>query len=214
MGDRSKESIQWAASYLMAHEVGHCLDKQQRENDTATGEWNAVQLERLGIPIAAFDRTFGAGNSITQRQYRQQQVVLYRDGALLQYQERVADAFAVLWMMNSRAPDVNLKAVWDARTRTGNHGDHNAHFTVPTLQKAYAIGMHVKTPQSIDMLWGLARQAQFEGGVDRSLHGNSALVHAEAEGKEAAPDAKPGEVSRSGTLPAVVRFDRLPKFGK
>lgn len=213
-GDRSKESIQWAASYLMAHEIGHCLDKQQRENETASGQWNALQLERLGIPIAAFDRTFGAGSSITQRDYRRQQVVLYRDGALLQYQERVADAFAVLWMINSRAPDVNLKTIWDARTRYGNLGDHKAHFTVPTLQKAYAIGMNIKTPQSIDMLWGLARQAQFEGGVDRSLHGNSALVHAEAEGKEAAPDTKPGEISKNGTLPAVVRFDRLPKFGK
>lgn len=211
---RKESDIQWGASYLMAHEVGHCLDRQQREDITQRGEWDSTQMEAMGIPVAAFNRTFGEGRKINANEYRQQQIVLYRDGALLQYQERVADAFAVLWMMGNKSPNENLKPIWDTRIRVGGHGKHKSHSTLPTLQKAYALGMDMKELPSMEHLWTLARRAQMEGGIDASLGANSTMVHAEAENREAAPDTKPGQVAKNGTLPAVVRFDRLKKFGQ
>jgi hypothetical protein len=211
--DKGEKAVQWAASYLVAHEVGHCLDRLQREAYTQKGQWNAEQLQGIGIPVAAFNRTFGAGRTITAKEYSDQQVVLNRDGGLMQYQERVADAFAVLWMMANKSPNEHLKPIWDTRNRVASHGVHHAHATTPTLQKAYALGMEIKTMPNMDTLWGLARQAQIQGGIDATLEGNSKLVHADAEGREAAPNTKPGEISKNGTLPAVVRFDRLPKFG-
>ena len=211
--DKSERAVQWAASYLVAHEVGHCLDRLQREAYTQKGEWDGAQLQGIGIPLAAFNRTFGAGRKIDAKEYREQQVVLNRDGGLMQYQERVADAFAVLWMMANKSPNENLKPIWDTRNRVAGNGVHHAHATTPTLQKAYALGMEIKNMPDMDTLWSLARKAQSQGGIDSSLEGSSRLVHADAEQREAAPNTKPGEISKKGTLPAVVRFDRLPKFG-
>lgn len=210
---QDETGIGWAARYLVAHEVGHCLDRWQRGQHTRSGSLSASTLATLGIPPVAFDRTFGAGRTVDPKEYQQQQVVLYRDGALMQYQERVADAFAVLWMMGQKAPNENLKPIWDTRMRVAGHGTHHAHATLPALQKAYAVGMELKAMPELNALWDMSRRVQIAAGVDPSLGPNSKLVNADAENREAAPGAKPGEISPKGTMPAVIRFDKLPKFG-
>lgn len=205
--------IGWAARYLVAHEVGHCLDRWQRSQHTQSASLSAEALSALGIPKVAFDRTFGSGRTVAPKEYQQQQVVLHRDGALLQYQERVADAFAVLWMMGQKAPNEHLKPIWDTRMRVAGHGAHHAHATLPALQKAYAIGMEFKSMPDLNALWDMSRRVQIAAGVDPSLGPNSKLVNADAEKQEAAPGAKPGEISAKGAMPAIIRFDKLPKFG-
>lgn len=208
-----KNNIQWAAKYLVAHEVGHCLDRWQRSSYTKGQDITQAQLEVLGIPGIAYERTFGAGRTVKAKEYQEQQVVLNRDGALLQYQERVADAFAVLWVMGQKIPNENLKPIWDTRNRVAANGVHHAHATTPALQKAYAFGMNLQAMPDLQSLWDMARKAQIAAGVDPSLGSGSSMVHADAEHREAAPDTKPGEISKNGVMPSVIRFNRLPKFG-
>lgn len=212
-GEKDDAAIAWAAKYLVAHEVGHCLDRWQRSSYTQGNEITQGQLGLMGVPAVAFERTFGAGRTVSDKEYRDQQVVLYRDGALLQYQERVADAFAVLWVMGQKIPNDNLKPIWDTRNRIAANGVHHAHATTPALQKAYAFGMNLKTLPDLQTLWDMARKSQIAAGVDPSLGRGSTLVHADAEKREAAPGAKPGEISDKGVMPSVIRFNKLPKFG-
>lgn len=212
--DKSDQAIKWAGAYLVAHEVGHCLDRMQREILTRKGPLDAATLSMLGVPSVAFNRTFGLGRSVDVNEFRSQQVVLYRDGAMLQYQERVADAFALLWVMARNAPEENLLAISQARTRVSSHGQHHAHATAPAVEAAVRAGRGLSGNQDITQLWNAARTIQIQVGVDASLGENSRLVHAEAEKRETLPGATPGQVQINKPLPAVVRFDNLPRFGQ
>ena len=206
------EVIGWAARYLISHEAGHCMDRWQRSTQAPKGGWTADNGEPLGIARFAFDRAFGMGRQVDNREYMAQQVVLQRDGAQTQYQERVADAFAVLVMMVQKAPEASLKPIWDTRNRVGASAPYHAHFTTPTLEKAYALGMS-NTATDPDTLWALARKAQMLGGIDPSLGPNSQKAYVDADIEERAPNTAPGQISKTGVMPQTIRFDNLPKFG-
>ena len=208
------EHIQWVARYMLSHEVGHCLDQSERLQKIMHQSWTRDQAESLGIALAAFDRTFGDNGKIDFNGYQSQMVVLFRDGAQLQYQERVADAFAVFWLKQHQAPSFIFDTILQQRQQVTNRAAYHAHATVPTVQYALDLSQTLTAQQPLSVLWQNARLAQQKGGVDRTLWQGSQWVHADAEKREAAPGQKPGVIAPNGVKPAVIRFGQTKKFGQ
>lgn len=210
----TQEQVIWAARFMLSHEIGHCLDQADRLKKVIQSTWNRDQSEMLGIATSAYDRTFGLTGIVDYNTYQGQIVVLARDGAQMQYQERVADAFAIFWLKQHQAPQLIFDAILKQRQQTTNHAAYHAHATVPTVKQALNLSLEMPQNQNIDDLWKQSRLAQQRGGVDESLWQGSRWVHADAEKREAVPGQKPGETAPNGTKPAVINFSRMKKFGQ
>lgn len=197
------------AAYLAAHEVGHCLDRLEREGILKRQmRWNAQQAQQVGVQPDAFARAFGDGEAATAA-YRARLHDLYGDLAQRQYEERVADAFGVLWVWRTGGSDEVQRIVAEFR---GRDTPTNAHATAPILQALPALKNQVTPGMPIDGVWALARQAQREAGVDARLGAGSTVARDPVVGalKKVRRDQPPAPPSGPARAKA---WNELPRFG-
>lgn len=209
MAAATKEPRQGAA-FLAAHETAHCIDHLERETLLNRHmQWGPGQAIEVGIEPHAFERVFGSKAATAA--YRSRTGDLYADLAQRQYEERVADAFGLLWVWRMGGSESLLDVLRSARM---GRPPHDAHATGPILEAVHQRHDALASTQGIDDIWMLARQAQREIGVDLSLRADStvyknpvgkALQEARTERRKATPPAPP---------PQPKAWNELPRFGQ
>lgn len=198
-----------AAAYLVGHETGHCLDRLERQQKLAQDmAWNSADLAPLGVSPIAAQRVFG--DQMATAAYTSQIRRLSADAAQSQYEERVADAFGVLWVWRlggaARLRDV-------LATYRSHQSPWAAHFTTPTLMQLDQEKEALAQTQSVAQIWALAREAQLATGVDPSVGLGSA--HATNPLLDTLPEAPPPVPVRPEDLvPKSRNFNELPRFGE
>lgn len=196
------------AAYLAAHETAHCLDHLEREGLLAKQmQWTADEAVSVGLQPDAFRRVFGAKAATAS--YKPRRTELYGDLAQRQYEERVADAFGVLWVWRMGGSEEVRRIVHEIRARDR---PKNAHYTAPILEAIPGVKDQLASSQSIDDVWSLARTLQRQTGVDPLLGPNSTEFRnpiAEAV-REAKKDNRPAPVQQQVRPKS---WNELPRFG-
>lgn len=197
------------AAYLAAHETAHCLDHLEREGllDKQM-QWTAEEAVTVGLQPDAFRRVFG--NKAATAAYKPKRTELYGDLAQRQYEERIADAFGILWVWRKGGAEDVLRIVHEIRARDL---PKNAHYTAPILEGIPALKQSLASASSIDQVWAMARDLQRKTGVDPALGANStvyrnpiaqAVEQAKKDHKNATPSQPPAQPKN---------WNELPRFG-
>lgn len=206
-----------AAAFLAGHETGHCLDQLERDHVRSKGmRWTAEDAILGGLQPDAFGRVFGAASASTPvatGAYPAKVNDLYGDLAQRQFEERVADAFGVLWVWRLGGSAKLLDALTESRQR---ERPINAHATAPILAIVPTQKEALAQTEGVNQVWALARVLQRQAGVDAALGQGSqvaknplgeVLQKAKAERKPLPPSAPPrskswNEIPRFGSPPA------------
>lgn len=202
--------LRQGAAFLAAHETAHCIDHLERETLLSRHmQWGPDQAVEVGLEPHAFERVFGERAATAA--YRSRTQDLYSDLAQRQYEERLADAFGLLWVWRLGAPKSLLQVLQSARR---GHPAHHAHATAPVLDASGHKYSVLPSIQGIDGIWVLAREAQREAGVDPSLRTGSTVFQNPVG--EALREAR--MVRRQATpLPPPSKpkaWNELPRFGQ
>lgn len=196
------------AAFLAAHEVGHCLDRLEREMRIKKEmKWPAAKAEYLGLQPYAFARVFG--EQMASGAYPNKLNDLYSDVAQRQYEERLADAFAVLWVWRLGGAQAVLDKVTEVRRRDL---PKNAHATAPILDEVAKHKNDLATARTLDDVWALARKLQQQVGVDAVLGPGSTVAH-----NPLAMDIKrmkqEDKQKPTAQQPASKQWQAIPRFG-
>ncbi len=205
-----------AAAFLAGHETGHCLDHLERE--VARGKemrWTAEQANLVGLHPDAFLRVFGVSTTTAfaaTGAYGAKANDLYGDLAQRQYEERIADAFGVMWVWRMGGSPKVLDAVRASRLR---ERATNAHATAPILDAVAQHKEELGKTTGIDGVWTLARRLQRETGVDPALGpGSQVAKNPLAEELQKAKDERkkrpPPPQPKSQSWQAIPRFGAPP----
>lgn len=198
-----------AAAFLMAHEVGHCLDHFERHDRLGKKMiWNTADLAPLGLAPAAVQRVFG--DTMATGAYFSRGLDLYLDNAQRQYEERVADLFGMAWVWRLGG----TQAVLDALIESRSHANAwDAHATVPALVALGKDKAALANTASVADVWALARQIQLQVGVDPSLGaGSEHALNPMGKYLQKPTEAAP-EPDRPLPQPQGQDFNDLPRFG-
>lgn len=199
-----------AAAFLMAHEVGHCLDRFERHDQLGKKMvWAAADLAPLGLEPNAVTRVFGA--TMASGAYEARTKDLYRDNGQRQYEERVADVFGMAWVWRLGGKET----VRDALVQTRSHTDPwDAHATAPALTALDHYKDPLSQTNSVGEVWVLARKVQLQVGVDPSLGPNSQhALNPMAQYLDAPAQPDPATLPRPLPQPTGRNFKDLPRFG-
>lgn len=195
------------AAYLAAHETAHCIDHLEREGLLAKKmQWTPEEAVTVGIQPDAFARVFGAKASTAA--YRTRLNDLYADLAQRQYEERVADAFGILWVWRLGGSDEVQRIIREVR---GRDNPKNAHYTAPILDALPVLKPKAIQASSIDEVWGMARGTQRQIGIDPILGANSTVWRNPLA--DALQQAKKNNKPTPATPPRTKAWNELPRFG-
>lgn len=163
-------------SFLMGHEVGHCLDHQER-TARLSKTLTLAEAGTVGIQTDAWIRSGGA-TTITNAAYAETAKTLFKDGGQRQYQERVADAFGVLWGWHRGLDVKSVDVVRENRANLDSWSTHSTNAALNGIEEFYDVA-----PLSINELWMLARGIQVRTGVDKRLMagGDKAIINTVAK---------------------------------
>lgn len=196
------------AAFLAAHETAHCLDHLEREGVLARHmQWDATVAAGVGLQPDAFGRVFGAKAATAA--YRARQADLYSDLAQRQYEERLADAFGVLWVWRMGGAEEVQHAVHEVRARDL---PRNAHYTAPVLAALPALKPELAQATGIDGVWALARKVQRAHGVDAVL-GPGSTVATQPLGPTLQQARRDRPAAPPREAPRPKAWNALPRFG-
>ena len=157
-----KEGVPQAGTdFLVAHELGHCLDIQEKDEALVKGVQDLSKLASLGIAPSAWQRV-ASNKPLTRDAFFANIMPLSQDTAYQQYQERVADAFAYLWSARNLPASFDLKGVLN-KTR-GVQSPWSSHATSPVFEGLSFAGKPV-----LATMWQVARKQQVKVGTDPSV---------------------------------------------
>lgn len=160
LGDVSH--LQTGAAFLIAHEVGHCLDGLERGRRlNQRPSWRASDARELGLWPDAVRDSFG--EQFSKDAYLQNPRLVSRHLTQQQYQERAADAFASFWIMRLGADDKSLDVLQKIRNR---FSPDRPHFTSPVYPLVKNNATHANRQERVDVIWSMARDVQVRVGVD------------------------------------------------
>jgi hypothetical protein len=207
-------SLQSAAAFLIGHETGHCLDHLQREAQIGSKMvWATADVAPLGLAPIAAARVFGP--QMASGAYPAHQLDLSKDNAQRQYEERVADAFGVLWVWRLGGSAAVREAVLAARAPLPAW---DAHATGPALQALDGVKEALAQTQGVADIWQIARQVQRSTGVDASLgegstHALNPLAAYMTPGNDPAKAGTAALPAQPIPVAPSRSFDALPRFG-
>lgn len=211
------------AAFLVGHEVGHCLDHFERSVRLRAKTSTLAEAGTFGIQPDAWTRS-GGGAQVNQEGYSATAKALFSDGAQRQYQERVADAFGVLWGWH-REVSADLSKI--VRQNRGYAETWSSHATAPALEGIDQFHDQAKL-SSLPDLWILARGFQVRASVDKRLlaggdkagegaiaNNKAIAVKAGREGVAAVVQTPPQAVPAPAPVKPVRQLDGLGrvKFG-
>lgn len=152
-------------AWMAGHAVGHCLDAQDRSNSFRSKlAWRPNEATALGLwPQAVIDALpTGFGGTFAKDGFMNSSDRVYGQPSQRQFSERVADAFATLWIIRLGADTAGIRSL--AQVRLDTTGDDAGIMGVSRGR------LHDRAAQSprADRIWSMAREAQLEMGVDAS----------------------------------------------
>ena len=206
------QDIEKGTDFLMAHEVGHCLDNHQLNQALAKQDTlNLEEGKQAGIEPHAWER-YAKDKDISQKTFNElSQSVLY-DSAQVQYRERGADAFALLWLWKQQGPENAIELL--SRTRA-NQSPWSSHNTGDVFKGMESLYEKASSGASLENLWTQARTQQMKVGVDQSVvEGPHAGIPPKKEPESqiaSAPKTQDPPVSEKPPLPKGVFT--LPSLG-
>lgn len=216
---------QTGAAYLIGHETGHCLDQHQRFYQLSRKlKWESDEMTALGLRPEAVYQVLGG--SFSKAALNQRMGDVLRHPAQRQFTERVADAFAVAWVLKLGA---NKPAVMQAlRVERGKHGPAGSHSTGPILDYITQNLADVTRVQRVDVLWDFARNTQIKVGIDPATltavaHQDQPSGHDQSEPKishwvvtsrgPVPVDKNGNEIPQENQRRSGRNFNDLPRFG-
>ena len=185
--------------FLMAHEVAHCIDAWEKVKKLQDGNLTLAEASLFGVEEHAWQRIVKK-DTVSKSDYFKNLLELAKDNAYQQYQERVADAFAVLWL-KARASVASIKEATDVVNKTRGVQSAWASHNTSAVFKDLA---YPENPQKIDDLWSAARLAQQKTSVDPStISGPHAGFKDPADKKEDSDKSKIQKEEPAVKEPAV-----------
>lgn len=202
-----------AAAFLAGHETGHCLDHLEREAIRSKSmRWTAEEATFAGLQPDAFSRVFGAltpTTAVATAAYGTKTTELYGDLAQRQYEERVADAFGVLWVWRLGGSQKVLEALIESRQR---ERPINAHATAPILLTVDSQKEALAKTEGIAEVWALARNLQRQVGVDSAL-GPGSQVAKNPLGDVLQKAKQERAITPPPPPPQTKKWNEIPRFG-
>ena len=154
---------QSGAAWLMGHEVGHCLDQLERaQKINKRMSWTAEQALSLGILPQAVQNTYG--KSFSKDAFLLDPYTLFMQPSQQQFGERVADAFATMWMMKLGG---DMKAVQLLQQQRRGLHPARPHFTDPVFDVIKSNKDRIVSLGRVDAIWETARDIQRQVGVSQ-----------------------------------------------
>lgn len=155
------------AGFLVGREVGRCLDGLERSNGVSRRmSFQAGDLVTIGIQSDAAKRAYGL--PMTKNAYLANPARIQADLAQIQYQERAADVFGVLWVAKLGGGADILGKLCAMRTQSSRSTETDTGAaTCRAAQQASVTGNLIR----LDTLWDAARRIQVSVGVSAEANG-------------------------------------------
>lgn len=153
-------------AWMVGHAVGHCLDAMDRQaRFRGKLSWRHQEAATMGLWPDAVRAALpaGFGNTFSKDGFMNNAERIYGQGTQRQYSERVADAFATLWITRLGASPQGIQAL--AKARFDTVGDDAAIKAVASGRASARAGQSARA----DRLWDMARDVQISLGVDTAL---------------------------------------------
>lgn len=153
------------ASLVVGHNVGICLDELERQRKVNTkNTWFANEVHQIGLYADSFQSIFPRGMKANIFPLKEREIT--STNSQRQYQQRVADGFAVLWAYNR-----GYKNAYEAFIEVKDYvNPTSTHYIVPALKglKQKLIAMRTNT-LTLSNIWKIARQNQKTVGVEKKI---------------------------------------------
>lgn len=215
---------QTGAAWLIAHEVGHCLDQRERSKKINTRlSWRADEAQSIGLWPNAVRKTYGT--TFAKDAFLTQPWNLLKQPSQQQYGERVADIFATFWTLKLGADPKVLNAARDIRSKVSPSA---AHYTAPVFDAVKENASFATRQVRVDVIWDIARNVQKSVGVSSQADNANP-----GDGNTTTPSGPPkvarwivtsrgpvpvdiygNVIPQSNNLPQQQNFKNLPRFGK
>lgn len=153
------------ASLIVGKQVGLCLDELERNRKVYRKHtWFANEVKEIGIYPQTFRTVFPNGMRSTI--YKIKENELLNNNAQLQYQQQIADAFAVLWSYNR-----NYKNAYKSYIEVKDYlPEYSTHYTKPILKKLETKLIRMKTNTlTLSKVWKIAREEQANSTVSKNI---------------------------------------------
>lgn len=152
------------ASYLVAHQVAHCMDNLERYKQLPkVSTWFGEDAKKVGLSSAAIKRLYPYG--MTYNQYSRTTMHLYDDLGQRQYQERIADIFALYLTVFAGYDEKIMEGIGKLRNGIIKNSSHNTYDAIKNIKSDYANA----NKRNVKTLWSEARRLQSEKDIDSSL---------------------------------------------
>lgn len=161
-GKLSNEAI---ASLIVGHNVGICLDELERENKIKKQYlWSLKTVHKLGLYQEAVSNILPNGLKSNIWNLKKEEIL--NNNAQKQYQQNVADSFAILWAFNRGYKD-SYQAYMETKEYLPNYSTHNTTNALKAI-KSELNNSKINT-LTLSKIWKIARNNQFKVGVSKEL---------------------------------------------
>lgn len=154
------------ASLIIGHNVAICLDQLERENKIfKANTWFSNEVYKIGLYQNTFQSLFPRGMKPSIFALKENEIML--NNAQKQYQQRLADSFAVLWSYN-RGFKNSYQAYMNVKSYVPDYSTHNTLSALKNLNPKF-IQMRTNT-LTLSQIWKIARENQKNSGVSQALN--------------------------------------------
>ena len=143
-------------AYLVSHAVGHCLDESTRVRELNKKlQWQAQDATYVGLLPQAVMQVYG--RAFSKDTYLSNPTAMNNHPLQQQYNERVADAFAVAWTMKLGGSKAFTRIVSLMRQK---NGPQSPSFTSPSIELMASQEKEIQRLNRVDLLWDLSKLVQ------------------------------------------------------
>lgn len=152
------------ASYLVGHQVAHCMDNLERYKVLPKQNiWFATDAAKVGIAAPTMRRLYPYG--MNYNQFSHTTMHFYQDIGQRQYQERIADIFGIFITLYRGYSDKIIDLVMKSNNGVPATSPHD---TNPAL-KGIKVKYSAISKTSVQALWKGARDLQVITGINSAL---------------------------------------------
>lgn len=153
------------AAFVVAHNVGICLDQLERDNKIPKSKtWYISEVHKIGLYPPAFQSLFP--NGMRSNIYSLKENEIMGNNAQRQYQQRLVDSFAVLWAYNRGFKNI-AKSLIEVKSYLPEYSTHN---TIKAIQNIEGKLRQMRANTlTLSKIWKFARENQKISDVSSEL---------------------------------------------
>lgn len=160
-----KIGMEATAAFVIAHNVGICLDQLERDNKIPKSKtWYISEVHKIGLYPPAFQSLFP--NGMRSNIYSLKENEIMGNNAQRQYQQRLVDSFAVLWSYNRGFKKI-AKSLIEVKSYLPEYSTHN---TIKAIQNIEGKLRQMRANTlTLSKIWKFARENQKISDVSSEL---------------------------------------------